>query len=59
MPDGKWTPFNDTHPIIKPKDLEKKKQHADYEIEAEIKEEEKNDASWKKLNWGDFGNQKN
>ena len=48
MQEGKWTPFNDTHPTINPKDLEKQKQHEDYELEEEATEEKKKDSSFKK-----------
>jgi hypothetical protein len=51
MLEGKWTPFEDTHPTINPEDLEKKKQHKDYEIEAEVATEKEKDSDFKKLNF--------
>jgi hypothetical protein len=56
MPEGKWEQLNDTHPTINPKDLENKKQHEDYEIEAEVAVEKENDKGFKKLNLDSLNN---
>ena len=45
-----------THPTINPKDLEKKKQHEDYELETEVAEEKKKDSGFKKLNLDSLNN---